>query len=452
MRVSVRAALTPLRNGMTAAPVRLRVSYDGRQVDLRVGVSVEPALWDNLSGQMLPGAVNHFGQRASEVNTRVREAADAVSRIFDRWQVLEGRAPSPAELRADFDEATGRTRPAADRSSLYDRLREFVADEGQSNGWTLSTVRKFNQLETHLRRWRPRLRVEEMDADALDSFVSSMVRSEGLRNATAVKQLSFLRWFLRWCVRRGYLADNSFNDYQPRLKGVKTSKYKDIVFLEWPELMAVWQLDLSSRPGLARVRDVFCFQCFTGLRFSDVEALQRADVFPGHIRVVTLKTSDALKIELNKFSREILDRYADEDIPRGRALPVYANAKCNAYLKEIARLAKIDTPTRVVWFQGNERREEVRPKHELVTTHCGRRTFVVNALRLGVSAEVVMNWTGHSSFSAMKPYVAIVDELKAESMARFDTLPMPSPDPSDPAPGGKTTPGDPSGIGTGKST
>ena len=50
------------------------------------------------------------------------------------------------------------------------------------------------------------------------------------------------------------------------------------------------------------------------------------------------------------------------------------------------------------------------------------RTFVVNYLRLGISAEVIMKWTGHSDFTAMKPYVAIVDELKKESMAKYNVL------------------------------
>lgn len=57
-----------------------------------------------------------------------------------------------------------------------------------------------------------------------------------------------------------------------------------------------------------------------------------------------------------------------------------------------------------------------------VTTHCARRTFVVNSLRLGIPAEVIMKWTGHSDFSAMKPYVAIVDKLKKENMAKYADL------------------------------
>ena len=53
-------------------------------------------------------------------------------------------------------------------------------------------------------------------------------------------------------------------------------------------------------------------------------------------------------------------------------------------------------------------------------THVARRTFVVNALRLGIPPEVIMRWTGHSSFEAMKPYMKIIDEVKRTAMSRFD--------------------------------
>lgn len=33
-----------------------------------------------------------------------------------------------------------------------------------------------------------------------------------------------------------------------------------------------------------------------------------------------------------------------------------------------------------------------------------------------------MKWTGHSDFTAMKPYVAIVDKLKKENMAKYADL------------------------------
>ena len=46
----------------------------------------------------------------------------------------------------------------------------------------------------------------------------------------------------------------------------------------------------------------------------------------------------------------------------------------------------------------------------------------VNALRLGIPAEVIIRWTGHSDYSSMKPYIKIVDELKEREMSKFDQM------------------------------
>ena len=80
----------------------------------------------------------------------------------------------------------------------------------------------------------------------------------------------------------------------------------------------------------------------------------------------------------------------------------------------------LDEPQRIVYFVGNARHEEVYPKWELLTTHCGRRTFIVNALYLGIPAEVIMKWMGHSDYDAMKPYIKIVDSLKEREMNKFN--------------------------------
>ena len=88
----------------------------------------------------------------------------------------------------------------------------------------------------------------------------------------------------------------------------------------------------------------------------------------------------------------------------------------------MGQLAGIEEPQRIIYFKGSKRHEEVLPKWAVLTTHCGRRTFIVNALRLGVPAEVIMKWTGHSDFKAMRPYVKIVDELKVAEMEKFNTF------------------------------
>lgn len=48
----------------------------------------------------------------------------------------------------------------------------------------------------------------------------------------------------------------------------------------------------------------------------------------------------------------------------------------------------------------------------MVGTHSGRRSFICNALMLGIAPNVVMKWTGHSDYKSMQPYIDIADEAK----------------------------------------
>lgn len=75
--------------------------------------------------------------------------------------------------------------------------------------------------------------------------------------------------------------------FRPKLK---TSENK-VIFLDWNELMAVYNHEFPDRhKHLECVRDVFCFCCFTSLRYSDVANLRRANVFDTHIALTTVKT------------------------------------------------------------------------------------------------------------------------------------------------------------------
>ena len=94
----------------------------------------------------------------------------------------------------------------------------------------------------------------------------------------------------------------------------------------------------------------------------------------------------------------------------------------NDYLKELAELAEINELIRETYYKGNERIDEVIPKYALLGTHAGRRTFICNALSLGIPANVVMKWTGHSDYKAMKPYIDIADDIKANAMSKFNQL------------------------------
>lgn len=98
------------------------------------------------------------------------------------------------------------------------------------------------------------------------------------------------------------------------------------------------------------------------------------------------------------------------------------NQKMNEYLKELMELVGIDEPIRETQYKENQRIDTIIPKYALIGTHAGRRTFICNALSLGIPPQVVMKWTGHSDYKAMKPYIDIADETKITAMERFNLL------------------------------
>ena len=243
--------------------------------------------------------------------------------------------------------------------------------------------------------------------------------TKNLRNTTVGKQIGFLKWFLRWCKRKEYTDNDAFEKFSPKLKTTQ----KKVIFLTSAELTKLREYQIpETKKYLDRVRDVFLFQCFTGLRHSDVLNLKRSDIKGNHIEITTVKTSDSLIIELNNHSKSILDKYKDIPFENDKALPVITNQKMNEYLKELAELAEINEPIREVYYKGNQRIDETMPKYALLGTHAGRRTFICNALSLGIPAQVVMKWTGHSDYKAMKPYIDIADDIKANAMDKFNQL------------------------------
>ena len=263
------------------------------------------------------------------------------------------------------------------------------------------------------------LTFDALNESKLTEYVNYFRDTKDLRNSTIGKQMGFLKWFLRWGKKKGYNTNIAFETFKPKLKTTQ----KKVIFLTWAELTKLREYKIpETKKYLDRVRDVFLFQCFTGLRYSDVFNLKRSDIKENHIEITTIKTADSLIIELNNHSKNILDKYNDVHFEDDKVLPVITNQKMNDYLKELAELAEINEPVREVYYKGNQRIDETTPKYALLGTHAGRRTFICNALSLGIPAQVVMKWTGHSDYKAMKPYVDIADEIKANAMDKFNQL------------------------------
>ena len=405
-------------------PIRMRVNFASKRIEFTTGYRIDSAKWDADKQRVKNGCSNKLKQSASEINASLLEYYTEIQSIFKRFEV-EDVMPTPEQIKEAFNalhkpvSEEPKPKKEALPCDFFQVFDDFVEDCGRQNNWTDSTFEKFAAVKNHLTNFREGLTFEFFDERGLNDYVGYLRDVKEMRNTTIGKQLSFLKWFLRWAFKKGVHQNNAYDSYKPKLK----STQKKIIFLTWDELNRLREFKIPfNKQALDRVRDVFLFQCFTGLRYSDVFNLRRSDIKGDHIEVTTVKTSDSLIIELNKHSKEIIDKYKDVAFEDGKVLPVITNQKMNDYLKELAELASIDEPVRQTYYRGNERIDEVTPKYALLGTHAGRRTFICNALALGIPPQVVMKWTGHSDYKAMKPYIDIADDIKANAMSKFNQL------------------------------
>lgn len=403
-------------------PIRMRVNFASKRIEFTTGYRIDAAKWDADKQRVKNCCSNKLKQSASEINASLLGYYTEIQDIFKKFEVEE-IMPTPEQIKEAFNELHKPIEEVNPRKStpnaFYKVFDEFVRDCGRQNDWTDSTYEKFAAVKNHLINFRNELTFDFFDEKGLNDYVTYLRDVKEMRNSTIGKQLSFLKWFLRWAFKKGVHQNNAYDSYKPKLK----STQKKIIFLTWDELNHLREFKIpSNKQALERVRDVFLFQCFTGLRYSDVFNLRRSDIKGDHIEVTTVKTSDSLIIELNNHSKAILDKYKDVAFEDDKVLPVITNQKMNDYLKELAELAGIDEPVRQTYYRGNERIDEVTPKYALLGTHAGRRTFICNALALGIPPQVVMKWTGHSDYKAMKPYIDIADDIKANAMSKFNQL------------------------------
>jgi integrase len=415
-------------SGKPDAKLRFRVKWNHNRsiVSFNVGYRVDVDKW-SVDTQRCKNNTTHGKSKvpANVINREIQRFENTAQEVFAYFERIK-ETPDMSRFRAKFNDAIGRKKENR-ALSFFEVFDEYVGTAGVFGSWAETTSYKYAALRAHLKNYGKKFSLETLSEEILIGFVRYLQSSDamqlrhkkselGMRNTTVKKNVTLLKSFLRWAHKKKFYDGDLHETFSPKFKGLDV---KEVIHLSWSELIRLYNFEFKNK-DIERTRDVFCFLCFTSLRYSDAAKLRRSDVRENHLHVVTKKTVEGLNIELNKYSRAILEKYKNEQFPDDKALPVLPNKKMNEYVKAMAEEAGFDEKIRIVYFVGSERYEEVHPKYELITTHCGRRTFIVNALYLGIPAEVVMKWTGHSDYDAMKPYIKIVDELKVVSMKKFD--------------------------------
>ena len=410
-------------------PISMRLTFNSTRINFSTGFRIDASKWDEQKQRVKNGCTNKAMQSAAEINTVLNQYEAELHSIFKKFETLD-TMPTKDQVKEAFNRMhlsesakeegaaqLEQEEKKAKRPRPSDVMREFISENETINQWTWGTIEKFNAIENHFKDFNARLTLDEYDKAHLAKFVQFLIDKKDMRNSTVKKQLGYLKWFFRWCQEKGYCNCGDYQSFDPKLKTTP----KKVIFLDEHELEQLETYEIpENKKYLERVRDIFLFCCYSSLRYSDVYNLKRSDIQNNKMLITTIKTHDDLSIELNKTTTALLKKYADCDFPDNKALPVITNQKMNDYLKELCELAGIDTPISEVFYKGGVRHEITTPKYALMSTHAGRRTFICKALSMNIPPEVVMKWTGHSDYKAMKPYIAVADKVKADAMKLFD--------------------------------
>lgn len=285
--------------------------------------------------------------------------------------------------------------------------------------WDNPEFDKLSAVQTQLNEMNPKLLMDDITAATLDEYQNFLI-GKGFLNSTVENHMFALKRILKWADEKGYLKHGA-EVMKHKTAKLEITKPKAINFLTWEEFEKMFTYEFKEgEEHLELTRDRFCFCCATSLRHSDMEILKKADFDdydnPTSFSFVSKKTHDELTIFLNKYSKALYQKYKDIPTKDGLMFPPKSNQKMNDNLKVIAEMLGFTRNITKMQFCGKDRVDDTQRLCDVIGTHSARRTFVVHALEMGWSPQLVMTYTGHENYETMKPYIALTDKTRKNMM------------------------------------
>ncbi len=243
------------------------------------------------------------------------------------------------------------------------------------------------------------------------NYISYLERKNYSVN-TVGKCISILKVILHYAEFDGHLVNKAYKE--KAFKAV--NRETDSIYLTREEIESIIALDLSKKEHkmLDMVRDVFIVGVFTAQRVSDYNGITSNSIRKINIKetkeeitetrqvyvldLIQQKTKAKVLIPISSTVMSILKKY-DYNLPKLKDLQI------NIYIKQIARMAKINQPIKISSIRGGKFIVEYKKKYELVYSHTARRTGATLMYLAGIDIYDIMKITGHSNPDILKRYI-----------------------------------------------
>lgn len=245
-----------------------------------------------------------------------------------------------------------------------------------------SVIKGCKTLKHHLEAWMPQLRWHQVNESLVLDLVDYLI-DRGLNRNSVNK---FMQHF-KYVAHKSKLVDLSEIKISTKLKTARPSEPKEP--LNFVELKSIF--DCTVRPEVEPYRQMFLFQCTTGLRFSDCNGKQFKSSVYG-IKFNHEKTGTHSFAPITELNRPVFEYFGEKLINGGWSLtlPKISNQKYNAHMKTLMTAAGIE---------------------KNISSHIGRHTYARLLSDLNVPEEIRAKLLGHARSTTGRYGAGQTDEV-----------------------------------------
>lgn len=382
-------------NAQGLVPIMIRITINKEMVQFNSMLEVSPKLWDTKQGRAT-------GRTTESMNLNrqldyIRSKIDGIysKELYEKGYIspttiknlLQGKDPNRKTLLEYFELHNEQYKLKVGNRTSETTYNRYVLTKDRL---TQFLTYKYNVND-----------ISMLDTDYLliENFYAYLCNQCGCSNNTSMKFMQRFRTVFNFIVNTGCVIKiDPFANFRFHTEKVNRE------ILSQQDIDKIYAKEFAT-DRLSQVRDVFVFQCYTGLSFIDVLNLTEDEIrlaFDDQYWIMTsrVKTNEVVNVPLLAIPLQIVEKYKSRrNQNNGKLLPVSTNQKMNEYLKEIATICNIKIK---------------------LSTHVARHTFATTvALANGVPLESVSKMLGHRSLKTTQIYAKVLDTKVSQDMANL---------------------------------
>lgn len=380
----------------------LKTFPDGR-LKYPVKEKSHPGNWDPIAKRLKKDANN--------INAALNRL-DLVWKDIELQGRLQGKPITKALVEAAFNKALGRNTAGGKFYEVIDRIiddresgKELTKD---GKRFAKETIRGYRHTRDNLYKFNPAMSFEAITLDTYKDLIAYFNKNHDHAINSIGKIIKNWKVFLKVAKKQGAHENLVYLDEDFRVPDEET----DDIYLSEAELKIIYEKQFENKT-LDLVRDWFIIDCFTGLRISDIQLLDKQHILKDRIRLVNEKTDTKVVIPIHPYVKTILQKHGG--LPRK-----ITDQKMNQYIKEVCEKAEINEVVLYSVTKGGHRKDYHLKKYEMVSNHTARRCFITNLLNAGIPDNQVMQLAGIKKHATLMRYKKTKPEETADILKDHD--------------------------------